>query len=130
MIRLRYAYWAIATIAAVLAVVGFDYWVLQAALLTFLALALSVDSVRRAQGEVLPQNEEPILRSRVTHFVKVSKIKDSGRLIRNATNPFEHALLGTQRWPGLSEADLKKLDVGAPEARATALQRAPAEEPD
>lgn len=105
-----YVYGALAVLSAALVGVlsGFS-WALQAVVLTVFILVLAVDSIRRAEGRSLVNDEEPIPKSRVAHYAQIAGIKDSVRLIRTASNPFERELLGSPRWPALTLAELRTL---------------------
>lgn|GEM_PF-3919149 len=115
MFRRSYAYGALAVLSAALVGVlaGFS-WALQAVVLTILTLILAVDSIRRAEGRSLVENEEPIPRSRVAHYAQIAGVEDSTRLIQTASNPFERALLGGPRWPDLTSGELRVLSRRIP----------------
>ncbi|MGP8124690.1 MAG: hypothetical protein ACLQEQ_02330 [Nitrososphaerales archaeon] len=115
MSRLSYVYWALAMSSAALVGVlsGFS-WTLQAVVLSVLTLALAVDSIRRAEGGSLVENEEPIPRSRVAHYARIARVEDSARLIQAADNPFERALLGGPKWSDLTSEELRALSRRVP----------------
>ena len=98
-----------ASSAALVGVLSGFSWVLQAAVLTVLTVALSVDAVRRAESGPRVENEEQIPRSRVAHYARIARVEDSARLIQATGNPFERALLGGPRWMDLNTDELRAL---------------------
>jgi hypothetical protein len=108
--RWSYAYGALAVLsAALVGVLSGFYWALQAIVLTVLTLVLAVDSIRRAEGSSLVEEEDSVPRSRVAHYARIAGVKDSARLIRTAGNPFERELLGDPKWPALTSGELRAL---------------------
>ena len=116
MSRRRYAYGAIAVIsAAALGSLSGRLVVLQFLALTALVAVVAVDSVLKMDESVYLETGQPMLRSRVTHYAQIAKVREGGRLAITASNPFERALLRRQGWSGLSEAELRGLAERVPE---------------
>jgi hypothetical protein len=86
--------------------------VVNVVLLTAVALSLAVDTVRKAEGQWRLEEDQPILRSRLTHYARIARIEDNTRLIPTATNPFERELLSRKKWSGLSASELRELGAG------------------
>ena len=118
--RRTYLYAALAIVPLAFAGAFSEYWVLQAILLTLLASALVVDTLRRAEVQPRPEDDQPILRSRVAHYVRIARVRDSARLIETASNPFELALLRRKGWSGLTAGQLRELGVDLPGSETTA----------
>ena len=111
MVNRKYLYWVIAVaLAAVSAAYMSPYGVLQSALLTMVVLIIAVQGIASAEGEWHPEPHPPVLRSRILHYARISKVKDGKRLQRTADNPFEASLLGQPGWSQLSSKELKELE--------------------
>ena len=111
MARRTYEYAAYATLSLALSIaLVAPYWVLQAVLLSAVALVVVVVSIQGAEWESRQEIDESIPRSRVTHYARVAEVEDSTGLIRTASNPFELSLLGLQDWSALSAAELRRHD--------------------
>lgn len=101
--------------AGVVGVLLRPYWLLQVLALTFFASAVAVDSLRKVEGEWLPEEEQTILRSRVTHYARIAKVDNPARLVESASNAFERALLDRPKWSSLSDKELSGLAGHVPD---------------
>jgi hypothetical protein len=120
-----YVYWTIPMLSVALVVTLSGNLVVNVVLLTAVALALAVDSVRKVEGQWRLEEDQPILRSRLTHYARIARIEDNTRLIPTATNPFERELLSRKRWSGLSAGELRELGANVREPDAAAPDQAP-----
>ena len=77
---------------------------------------------RRVNAAVIkPERSErmPMPRSRIAHYVTVSKIKSTVSIARRSDSPFERVLLSRQEWRMLSGGSLEEIAKGVvPDASA------------
>ena len=88
---------------------------LQAVALTLVVAIVALDSFRRAEGGLRPPKDAPILRSKVAHYVRISRVEDGTRLARAASNPFERALLRLPNWQAVTSSEATELGADASE---------------
>jgi hypothetical protein len=109
LVKRGHLYWVIAfALAALSAAYASPYGALQSALLTVVLLVIAVQGLGSAEGEWRPEQHPPVVRSRILHYSRISKAKDSGHLQQTADNPFEASLLGHPDW---SQFTKEKLDT-------------------
>ena len=116
MARIEYAYVALgAAFAVVIGSFRAQFVGFQALALTVFAGVIAAESIRRADTSFRLEVPPLILRSRVSHYVKISKV-DATRLISVSSNPFEKELLGKARWASLTQKEMARLGTsgGAP----------------
>jgi hypothetical protein len=109
-------------LAALSAIYVSPYGVLQALLLTAVVLAIGVQSIAGAEGQWRPETHPPVLRSRILHYARISKLNDGRRLQKSADNPFEGSLLGYPGWSHLTAKELKEFGRMIPEAGLTEVR--------
>jgi hypothetical protein len=103
-------YWILVlALAAVSAFYASPYGVLQIALLTVVASIIGIRGITSVEGEWHPQQNPPILRSRILHYVGISKVKVGSSLQQTAGNPFEASLLGHPKWSQFTTEELRNL---------------------
>jgi hypothetical protein len=66
--------------------------------------------------------KERMLRSRIVHYVTLSRIKSTASIARESDSPFERALLSEPRWKALSREGLLEIIRKAPDASAKSAQ--------
>jgi len=112
----KYLYAAFAAVfgAAVGLLTG-RLFVVQLLALTGVVVFVAVDSLMGIDEGVEMVAGEEVLRSRVTHYAQISRVEDSARLVRTASNPFERALLHQRGWSRMSVAELRGLSERVPE---------------
>ncbi len=59
-------------------------------------------------GPLQVRRFEQYPRSKISHYVSVSRIKSTASIAKRSDNPFERTLLSDPRWRGLSDDDLRR----------------------
>ena len=99
--------------AFVAAVVGVN-WIFQVLALTLAAGAVAADALRRVSVDYAEEPLETVPRSRVMHYARIGRIEGSARLLRTASNAFEHQLLRRADWARMTPEELRELAVRTP----------------
>ena len=147
-VRRNYLYAALAVAAAVAYGVGDGaYWVTDSVVLAVVAVAvailcfaersvdrlfeilnfgLGVGRVNRVQGAKTaaanPTQRERMPRSRIAHYVTVSRFKSTAAIAKQSDTPFERALLSQPEWWTLSGASLEEITRKATDTSAKSTQ--------
>ena len=145
-VRRTYLYAALAVVAAVAYGVGDGaYWVTDAVVLAVVAVAVAIlcfaernvdrlfdvlnfglaraNTLRGAKTAVAePTQRERMPRSRIAHYVAVSRLKSTAAIAKQSDTPFERALLSQPEWRTLSGGNLEEItkrgtDTSAKSAR-------------
>jgi hypothetical protein len=151
-LRVGRAYLSVALAVAVAVAYGVwvgPYWEADAAVLAVLAFGVaflcfaerSVDrlfdvltfgltranKLRATRTRVAePTHREHIPRSRIAHYVTVSRIKSTAFIARESDSSFERALLSRREWRTLSGGGLEEITRKVTDASAGARDRRPA----
>jgi len=83
-------------------------------------LGFSLGRARRRRGtkttSIQHDQKEQIPRSRITHYVVVSRIKSTLEIAKRSDNPFERVLFSRPEWRTLNESKLREIARNATSA--------------
>jgi hypothetical protein len=93
-------------------------------LLRILTFGLAKGYRQRSAGTEVTEHgqRERMLRSRVMHYITLSRIKSTASIARESDSPFERALLGQPGWRMLSGESLEEIARRAPDALVKSAQ--------
>lgn len=99
------------------------YWTGDAIVLALLAgvVAWRITPRMAGPGPVLIGRREEYPRSKISHFVSVSRIKSTESIAKRSDDPFERAVLSDPGWRGFSDDDLRRkvLESTRPDGEAS-----------
>lgn len=116
-----------AALAVAFAVAVGRYWVDDAMVLAAVEVLVVVEGIKRVSPT--PAAEPPrgsaYPRSRIAHYVLLSRIKFDPVKAMRSPSPFERALLGEEGWQGLKADQLKTMATEAAHAARVEASRPP-----
>jgi hypothetical protein len=110
--RVSYLYCMLAIAFAVAVGVRIGpYWIDDALTLAAVACAITAFYLTKSEEtrSANPETGNRMPRSRILHFVLLSRIRTSASMVRESSDPFRHALLNEKDWQTLSTEELKRL---------------------